>query len=187
MRASCGRMAAFCCSLAVASGCAPSAPESQVTPAIVSAATTLPLEGHVEPPPPSPVVPPLALGVDAASSVKSMDAQSPATTAEQAVAGAAQAAVEPTAPYEPPFPNRTDLFVAPKRAGGAAAGPASGDNAVLLMGFVRVDQAKAVLSINGEIAPMAAGESRYGVDVISIAPPNVVLQRGRQRWQTTLE
>jgi hypothetical protein len=79
------------------------------------------------------------------------------------------------------------LFVPPKRAGGAASAQNAGDNAVLLLGFVRVDQPKAVLSINGEISPMAVGESRFGVDVISISPPNVVLQRGRQRWQTTLE
>ena len=56
-----------------------------------------------------------------------------------------------------------------------------------LLGFIRVDQPKAVLSINGEVLPLAAGESRYGVDVISINVPNVVLQRGRQRWQATLE
>lgn len=89
--------------------------------------------------------------------------------------------------YEPPFPDRTDLFVPPKRVGGAPTDHGPAEASVELLGFVRVDQLKAVLSINGEVAPMAAGESRSGVDVISINPPNVLLQRGRQRWQATLE
>jgi hypothetical protein len=106
------------------------------------------------------------------------------------------AVTEPIAPapptpdpqaYEPPFPDRTDLFVPPKRVGGAPTDRGPAETSVELLGFVRVDLIKAVLSINGEVAPMAAGESRYGVDVISINPPNVLLQRGRQRWQATLE
>jgi hypothetical protein len=88
--------------------------------------------------------------------------------------------------YKPPFPDRVDLFVAPKRQGGGPA-QANGDNAVELMGFVRVDRQRAVLSINGEITPLAEGESQFGIEVISVRPPMVVLQRGRQRWQATLE
>lgn len=96
-------------------------------------------------------------------------------------------ATEPkVAAYEPPFPERVDLFVAPKRDA-AAATPGTTDNAVELMGFVRVGALKAVLAINGEVTPMAVGESRLGVKIISITPPNIVLQRGRQRWQATLE
>ena len=91
------------------------------------------------------------------------------------------------AEYEPPFPDRIDLFVPPKRQGGAVRSGYGGDNSVELMGFVRVDRPRAVLSINGEITPMAEGETQFGVEVISVQPPNVVLQRGRQRWQATLE
>lgn len=168
-------------------GCAPSELESPSAPAIVAAAVIPPLEVPVPQPAPKPVEPTPTERVEAPSASETTEAETSATTGEESIAVAAPAAIEPTAPYAPPFPHRTDLFVPPKRAGGAAAGQAPGDNAVLLMGFVRVDQPKAVLSINGEIAPLAAGESRFGVDVISIAPPNVVLQRGRQRWQTTLE
>jgi hypothetical protein len=89
--------------------------------------------------------------------------------------------------YEPPFPDRVDLFVAPKREGGAAATPGTTDTAVELLGFVRLADLKAILSINGEVAPMKVGESRHGVEIISITPPNIVLQRGRQRWQASLE
>jgi hypothetical protein len=90
--------------------------------------------------------------------------------------------------YAAPFPDRIDLFVPPKREGGAAsAAQGANDSAVELMGFVRVDRQRALLSINGEIASMAEGDSQFGVEVISVRPPNVVLQRGRQRWQATLD
>lgn len=93
------------------------------------------------------------------------------------------ATLTPVADYQPPFPDRVDLFVAPKREGGAHAHGES----VKLLGFVEVDQPQALLSINGETTPVAAGEMENGVEVISIQPPTVLLQRGRQRWQATLE
>ena len=77
--------------------------------------------------------------------------------------------------------------MAPKRQGAASAVPGAKENAVELLGFVRVDRARAVLEINGEISPLAEGDNHYGIEVISIQPPTVVLQRGRQRWQATLE
>jgi hypothetical protein len=188
MRALGGTIATLMGGLAVlVAGCAPSESESPSAPAIVAAAVIPPLEVHVEQPAAKPVESKPEMRVEAPPAPDATKTEESAPAVEESIAIAPPAKVEPTAPYEPPFPNRTDLFVPPKRAGGAAAGQSSGDNAVQLLGFVRVDQPKAVLSINGEIAPMAVGESRYGVDVISIAPPNVVLQRGRQRWQTTLE
>ncbi|HYO24189.1 MAG TPA: hypothetical protein VEQ85_04500 [Lacipirellulaceae bacterium] len=99
-------------------------------------------------------------------------------------AGVAAPAAPP--PFEPPFPDRVDLFVAPKRQGGAAA-PGVTEGEVNLMGFVRVDRQRAILSINGEIASLCEGDALHGIEVISVHPPNVVLQRGRQRWQATLE
>jgi hypothetical protein len=56
-----------------------------------------------------------------------------------------------------------------------------------LLGFIRLDRQQAVLSINGQITQIAEGGAQDGVEVISIQPPNVVLQRGRQRWQDSLE
>jgi hypothetical protein len=44
-----------------------------------------------------------------------------------------------------------------------------------------------VLSIDGVISPVGEGGEKYGVQVISIQPPSVVLQRGRSRWTATLE
>ena len=89
------------------------------------------------------------------------------------------------ADYQPPFPDRVDLFVPPKREGGQAA--SGNESAIELLGFVRVDRLRAILKVNGEVTPMAAGDTRLDLEVISVNPPNVLLQRGRQRWQATLE
>jgi hypothetical protein len=91
------------------------------------------------------------------------------------------------ADYQPPFPDRVHLFLAPKRDGKSST-VSDQEEAVELLGFVNVrDHRKAVLSINGMVYPIAEGDSQFGVEVISIQPPGVVLQRGRQRWQASLE
>lgn len=104
-----------------------------------------------------------------------------------AVIASEKAPAEQTvADYQPPFPDRVDLFVPPKRQGGARTNGQEQD-AVELLGFVRVDRPKAVLSINGQVASIAEGSAQFGVEVVSIQPPKVVLQRGRQRWQAGLD
>jgi len=90
--------------------------------------------------------------------------------------------------FEPPFPDRTDIFLAPKRRGHGVKKSASGnDNAVELLGFVNVDGQRVILSIDGFVVPLAEGSQEAGIEVISIQPPAAVLQRGRQRWQVSLE
>jgi hypothetical protein len=93
----------------------------------------------------------------------------------------------PTADYTPPFPDRVDLFVAPKRQGGGPTREGGTGSSVELNGFVNVDRPRAVLTIDGQMANVAEGETQSGVEVISIQPPKVILQRGRQRWQATLD
>jgi hypothetical protein len=44
-----------------------------------------------------------------------------------------------------------------------------------------------VLAIDGVISPIPEGGEKFGVQVISINPPHVVLQRGRSRWTASLE
>ncbi len=90
--------------------------------------------------------------------------------------------------FESPFPDRVELFVAPKRQGRGAKKSADGiDNTVELLGFVNVDGQRVILSIDGLVSPLAEGSQEAGIEVISIQPPAVVLQRGRQRWQVNLE
>jgi hypothetical protein len=91
------------------------------------------------------------------------------------------------AQYQPPFPDRVDLFVPPKRQGPARVKEGETEDHVELLGFVRVDRPEVVLSVNGQIAAIPEGDTEMGVEVISIQEPKVVLQRGRQRWQASIE
>lgn len=91
------------------------------------------------------------------------------------------------AEFAPPFPDRLELFEAPKRVQGTVRRDDEHGESVELKGFINVDQPRVLLSIDGVIAPIAEGGEKYGVQVISIQPPSVVLQRGRNRWTATLE
>jgi hypothetical protein len=91
------------------------------------------------------------------------------------------------AQYTPPFPDRVDLFVPPKRQGGARVKEGEVEDHVELLGFIRVDRPQVVLSVNGQITAIPEGATQFGVEVISIQEPKVVLQRGRQRWQASIE
>jgi hypothetical protein len=89
--------------------------------------------------------------------------------------------------FSPPFPDRDDLFEPPKRAKGAVRRNDELGATVELKGFINVDRPRVVLSIDGVISSLEEGGEKYGVQVISIQPPTVVLQRGRDRWPATLE
>ena len=89
--------------------------------------------------------------------------------------------------FKPPFPERADLFEAPKRAQNTIRRDDEHGQSVELKGFVNVDGPNAVLSIDGVLSPIPEGGEKYGVQVISVQPPKAVLQRGRSRWTATLE
>lgn len=103
------------------------------------------------------------------------DLANPKSTPAQAVA------------FNPPFPDRLDLFEPPKRAQTAVKRDDEHGESVELKGFINVDQPRVILSIDGVISPVPEGGEKYGVHVIAIQPPSVVLQRGRNRWTATLE
>lgn len=90
--------------------------------------------------------------------------------------------------YEPPFPDRVDLFAPPKQ-GARNARQTTEDTAdsVVLMGFANLGEPRALLAINGVVKPLSDGEEAFGVQVISITPPRAVLQRGRSRWTASIE
>lgn len=115
------------------------------------------------------------------------------TEATQQVAATKPAeAVAPSKPkasaYEPPFPDRLDPFQAPKH-GARIARQTTGDSAesVVLLGFANLGTPRAVLSIDQIVRPISQGEEVAGVTVISISPPQAVLQRGRSRWTASIE
>lgn len=95
---------------------------------------------------------------------------------------------KPVAAYEPPYPDRTDLFE-PRKHAARVAKLSTGDSAdsVVLMGFAKLDVPRVVLAINGEVKPLSTGEEALGIQVISIEPPRAVLQRGRSRWTASIE
>lgn len=92
-----------------------------------------------------------------------------------------------TPTFNPPFPDRLDLFAPSKRAENSVRRDDEHGESVELKGFINVDQPQVVLSIDGVVSPVPEGGEKYGVQVISIQPPSVVLQRGRNRWKATLE
>lgn len=92
-----------------------------------------------------------------------------------------------TAAFTPPFPDRLEIFEPPKRAQNSVKRDDEHGQSVELKGFIEVDQPRVILSIDGVVSPIPEGGEKYGVHVISIQPPSVVLQRGRNRWTATLE
>ncbi len=91
------------------------------------------------------------------------------------------------AAFAPPFPDRLEIFEPPKRAQTSVKRDDEHGQSVELKGFIDVDQPRVILSIDGVVSPVPEGGEKYGVHVISIQPPSVVLQRGRNRWTATLE
>jgi len=90
--------------------------------------------------------------------------------------------------FESPFPERTNLFQAPKRQGrGRSQAGGQSETSVELLGFVNVDGQRVALSIDGLVTTIAEGDEAFGIEVISIQPPSVFLRRGKQRWQASFE
>jgi hypothetical protein len=89
--------------------------------------------------------------------------------------------------FAPPFPDRADLFEPPRKSAGVVRRDDEHGETVELKGFVNVNGPQVVLAIDGVISPIPEGGEKYGVQVISIKPPTVVLQRGRSRWTASLD
>ena len=56
----------------------------------------------------------------------------------------------------------------------------------MLKGFVNVAAVRALLAVDGIVVPLQAGQSRGALQVLSVDPPRVTLQRGDRRWTETL-
>jgi hypothetical protein len=131
--------------------------------------------------------------VGAVGTVAGANAPAAITRPSPKADGTASAKREPdiaptaVAQFSPPFPERLELFEPPKRAQGTVRRNEELGESVELKGFITVDEPRVVLSIDGVISSVPEGGEKYGVQVISIQPPTVVLQRGRDRWPATLE
>lgn len=90
------------------------------------------------------------------------------------------------AKFQPPYPNRVNPFAPPTRSTRQAQRSGNSESSVVLLGFAKLDEPKAILNIDGVVSPLANGDQHAGVQVISIEPPNAVLQRGRDRWTASI-
>jgi hypothetical protein len=135
-----------------------------------------------EPAASGPLVAAIAETVSADSPSKS-DKRMPAASGSDAAGSAAPA----VAKFDPPFPNRSDPFAPPRGGQNLVRHDEEHGETIELKGFVDVDGPQVVLAIDGVISPIPEGGERFGVQVISIHPPSVVLQRGRSRWTASLE
>jgi hypothetical protein len=88
----------------------------------------------------------------------------------------------PEEPFQPPYPNRTELFIPPDLTHFAHLPDRVDGPSVAVRGFMSLDGQRVVLEINGAVHILAEGEQEGGVEVVSIAPPRVVLQRRGERW-----
>ncbi len=134
----------------------------------------------------APTPPPRKAG-EVAAPVAKPQAATPTPTVEVPKVETPAPVPEAEANYTPPFPEREELFVPPRRNTNVVRTDTGGETSVELMGFVDVGGAHAVLAIDGEVTPLKIGAEKYGVQVISIDQPSVVLQRGRTRWTATLQ
>jgi len=126
---------------------------------------------------------PAPIALAQSSETKATPAVSPAPVDEHK-----NASPQPVAKnFTPPFPDRTDLFEPPHNSASVAHREEEHGSTVELKGFVNVNGEQVVLAIDGVISPIPEGGEKYGVQVISIKPPSVVLQRGRSRWTASLE
>jgi hypothetical protein len=121
-------------------------------------------------------------GVEAAAALPQPKAGRPADAKKEP-----EIAPNAVVQFSPPFPDRLELFEPPKRAQGTVRRNDELGATVELKGFITVKEPRVVLSIDGVISSVPEGGEKYGVQVISIQPPTVVLQRGRDRWPATLE
>jgi hypothetical protein len=91
-------------------------------------------------------------------------------------------AEEPAEPFQPPYPERTELFIPPDltnvvRAPSTTAGPS-----IAVRGFMNLDGRHVLLEIDGAVHVLGEGKQQGGVQVVSIAPPRVTLERRGERW-----
>ena len=130
-----------------------------------------------------------ANAVDTPPAANQPAATAPAQSLTTPETPASTLANSPPKTYKPPYPDRNQLFQSPRvrRSSLAGRGTRDGAQRVQLRGFVNLDGIRAILIVNGETNSMAAGDVSDGIEVISIDPPRVTLQRSRVRWTETLQ
>lgn len=114
-------------------------------------------------------------------------AETPAAQQSPAVpAAAAPAEAATLAGYNPPFPEREDLFAPPNPELAAKAARSTAATDVVLKGIVQFEGARALLEIDGQVVQLRERGHHGSVHVVSIDPPRVTLKRGERTWTASL-
>ena len=90
------------------------------------------------------------------------------------------------ASYNPPFPEREDLFQPPNPELAAKSARSVAASDVVLKGIVRFEGARALLEIDGQVVAVRERSQHGSVHVVSIDPPRVTLKRGERTWTASL-
>ena len=91
------------------------------------------------------------------------------------------------AQFKPPFPDRQELFLPPDQREQVSAPAAPKKNSsIQVKGFANADGMHALLVIDGRLTAMRVGESRGGIEVLSVKPPRVILRQDGQSWTESL-
>jgi hypothetical protein len=88
--------------------------------------------------------------------------------------------------YQWPNPDRSEIFLPPASKPVNGAVDSRNEYGVALIGFANVDRKQVLLEIDGILAPLAEGDSRGELQVLSIDPPQVTLKRGYREWTVKL-
>ncbi len=89
--------------------------------------------------------------------------------------------------YQWPNPGREDIFLPPAEIPvNTTTVDRRNDHGVALIGFADVDRQQVLLKVDGIVAPLAVGDSRGELQVVSIDPPEVTLKRGDRQWTEKL-
>lgn len=100
------------------------------------------------------------------------------------IALATPTAVE--APFEPPFPERQELFIPPDLSTLTQIPTQLEGTDLVVRGFANFEGPRVILEIDGKVRVLKEGEEFRGIQVTSITPPMISLQRGGQRWTARL-
>ena len=125
---------------------------------------------------------PAAAEASPAADEKPQAAEDDAPSAEEVSAEADRGEESQTLVFDAPFPDRVNLFQAPKREGRESTSKLGQiETEVKLLGFVHVNEPRVLLSIGGVATTIPEGGVERGIQVVTIKNPSVILKRAQQR------
>jgi hypothetical protein len=137
----------------------------------------------------------LALGLIAPGCAKTPVAKPAAPQSGSASTSASSMPVPPAAPetavetaeFQPPYPQRQELFKPPRGDEPAAAQAQPRETVIQLKGFAQAGELKAILRIDGHLTALRVGQAVGTLELVSITPPQVTLRQDGRSWVESLK